>query len=80
MLRERRTAEAAIKEEIDRGGFNLLAIGVSPRPGEQLFFGDVAAALLEQARCSVVFFSSEPVATNSSKNDTKSESNRERTT
>ncbi|HKT72943.1 MAG TPA: cation:proton antiporter [Steroidobacteraceae bacterium] len=79
LLRERRTAEAAIKEEIERGGFNLLAIGVSPRPGEQLFFGDVAAALLEQASCSVVFFSSEPVATNSSKSDTKSASNRERT-
>jgi nucleotide-binding universal stress UspA family protein len=34
-------------------------MGVSPRPGDQLFFGDVAAEVLERAGCSIVFVSSE---------------------
>jgi hypothetical protein len=35
-------------------------MGVSPRPGDQLFFGDVPADLLARAECSVVFLASEP--------------------
>ncbi len=35
-------------------------MGVSPRPGEQLFFGPVPAELLERAECSVLFVASEP--------------------
>jgi hypothetical protein len=34
-------------------------IGVSPRPGEQLTFGPVAAELLESAQCSLLFVSGE---------------------
>jgi hypothetical protein len=36
-------------------------LGVSPRPGEELFFGPVAAALLERAACSILFLSGEPL-------------------
>jgi hypothetical protein len=35
-------------------------MGVSPRPGDQLFFGQVPAELLERAECSVLFVASEP--------------------
>jgi len=37
-------------------------MGVSPRPGEQLFFGEVPADLLERSPCSLVFVASEPAA------------------
>jgi len=59
IARGRRAAQDVIRREIDVGGFNLLVIGVSPRPDEQLFFGEVAAALLDGARCSIVFLSTE---------------------
>jgi len=35
-------------------------MGVSPRPGDQLFFGQLPAELLERAECSVLFVASEP--------------------
>jgi hypothetical protein len=38
-------------------------MGVSPRPGDQLYFGQVAAALLEQADCSLLFVVSERLTT-----------------
>jgi Kef-type K+ transport system membrane component KefB/nucleotide-binding universal stress UspA family protein len=59
IARSRRAAQDVIRREIEYGGFNLLVIGVSPRPDEQLFFGEVAAALLDTARCSIVFLSTE---------------------
>ena len=59
IARSRRAAQDVIRREIDFGGFNLLVIGVSPRPDEQLFFGEVAAALLDGARCSIVFLATE---------------------
>jgi hypothetical protein len=37
-------------------------MGVSPRPGEPLNFGDVASVLLERAECSLVFLAAEPAA------------------
>jgi hypothetical protein len=33
---------------------------VSPRPGDQLFFGQVSAELLERAKSSILFVSGEP--------------------
>jgi hypothetical protein len=33
---------------------------VSPRPGDQLFFGEVPADLLARAPCSLVFVATEP--------------------
>jgi Kef-type K+ transport system membrane component KefB/nucleotide-binding universal stress UspA family protein len=59
-LRSRRTAENAIIREVRSGNYDLLVMGVSPRPGEQLFFGEVPADLLERAPCSLLFVSSEP--------------------
>jgi Kef-type K+ transport system membrane component KefB/nucleotide-binding universal stress UspA family protein len=50
----------AILRELAVGDHNLLVMGVSPRPGDQLFFGEIPAALLEQARCSIVFVAGEP--------------------
>jgi nucleotide-binding universal stress UspA family protein len=54
------TPQEAILRELEVGGHNLLAMGVSPRPGDQLFFGQVPAELLERAECSVLFVASEP--------------------
>ncbi|MBV8782743.1 MAG: cation:proton antiporter [Gammaproteobacteria bacterium] len=54
-------APQAIGREAQEGGYELLVMGVSPRPGGELFFGDVAAQTLAQASCSLVLVSSEPV-------------------
>jgi Kef-type K+ transport system membrane component KefB/nucleotide-binding universal stress UspA family protein len=59
-LRTVRTPQEAILRQLEIGGHNLLVMGVSPRPGDQLFFGEVAAELLERAECSVLFVASEP--------------------
>jgi Kef-type K+ transport system membrane component KefB/nucleotide-binding universal stress UspA family protein len=59
-LRSRRTAENAIILEIRDGGYDLLVMGVSPRPSDQIFFGEVPADLLERAPCSLLFVASEP--------------------
>lgn len=52
----------AILRQIDDGKHNLVVMGVSPRPGDQLFFGETAAALLAKAECSLMFVVSEPPA------------------
>jgi Kef-type K+ transport system membrane component KefB/nucleotide-binding universal stress UspA family protein len=61
-LRSRRAAENAIIREIRDGHYDLLVMGVSPRPGKQLFFGEVPADLLERAPCSLLFVASEPIS------------------
>jgi Kef-type K+ transport system membrane component KefB/nucleotide-binding universal stress UspA family protein len=53
-------AHLAILREIRAGQHDLLIMGVSPRAGEQLFFGDVAAGILESAQCSLLFVSGDP--------------------
>ncbi|MCC6469581.1 MAG: cation:proton antiporter [Alphaproteobacteria bacterium] len=47
--------QEAILREAERHGHNLIVLGVNRRQGERLFFGNVAAAVLGRARCSVVF-------------------------
>ena len=47
--------EAAILREAARCRYDLIVMGVNRRPGEALYFGDVAAAVLEKAEASVVF-------------------------
>jgi nucleotide-binding universal stress UspA family protein len=59
-VRKRGDAENVILRELKRGQFNLLVMGVSPRPAEQLSFGEVAAELLKRAECSLVFLASDP--------------------
>ena len=48
-------AEDAIVKETDRGGYDLIVLGVSRRPGETLFFGNMAAAVLERCNMAILF-------------------------
>jgi Kef-type K+ transport system membrane component KefB/nucleotide-binding universal stress UspA family protein len=50
-----RTADEAILGELGRRRYNLAVMGVGRRPGEKLFFGDTAAALLEKSEQSLLF-------------------------
>jgi len=45
----------AILHAIERDKPDLVAIGVSRRPGDRLSFGDVADTLLKSAKCSLLF-------------------------
>ena len=49
--------EDAILREAKRGNFDLIVMGVSRRPGNALFFGNVAAAMIKHADSSLVFIS-----------------------
>jgi nucleotide-binding universal stress UspA family protein len=49
------SAENAIKQAAKRGKANLIAMGVSRRPGDELAFGEVASGLLKNADTSVIF-------------------------
>jgi nucleotide-binding universal stress UspA family protein len=51
---------SAILRQLESGGHNLLVLGVSPRAGEELSFGQIAAEMLEHAECSILFVASEP--------------------
>jgi Kef-type K+ transport system membrane component KefB len=50
--------EEAILKESARHKHNLIVMGVGRRPGEKLFFGDTAAALLEKSERSLLFVAS----------------------
>jgi Kef-type K+ transport system membrane component KefB/nucleotide-binding universal stress UspA family protein len=60
VVRSHRDAQTAILREIGTGRHDMLVMGVSPRPGDPLNFGDVASVLLERAECSLVFLAAEP--------------------
>ncbi|MBV8121698.1 MAG: cation:proton antiporter [Alphaproteobacteria bacterium] len=60
VVRHTRSPQEAILHQLKAAGHNLLVMGVSPRPGEQLFFGQVPAELLERAECSMLLVASEP--------------------
>ncbi len=53
-----KAAADAIGSECSRRKHNLIVMGVSRRPGEKLFLGDTAAALLEKSECSLLFLAS----------------------
>lgn len=53
-----RSADEAILREVDRRKHNLVVMGVGRRPGDKLFFGDTAAALLENSERSLLFIAS----------------------
>lgn len=59
-VRSNRDAETAILREIGAGRHDVLVMGVSPRPGDPLNFGELASALLERADCSLVLLAAEP--------------------
>src|SRR5262245_42843513 len=48
----------AILAEVRKHGHDLIVMGVSRRPGDKLFFGDTAAAVLENSPASIVFVAS----------------------
>ena len=50
--------DEAILKEVARSRHNLVVMGVGRRPGEKLFFGDTAAALLEKSQSSLLFVAS----------------------
>lgn len=50
--------DEAILKEAARAGNNLIVMGVGRRPGEKLFFGDTASALMQDAEQSLLFVAS----------------------
>jgi len=50
--------EDAILQQARLGQYNLIVLGVGRPAGETLFFGKVAAAVLENSDCSILFVSS----------------------
>jgi nucleotide-binding universal stress UspA family protein len=56
--RRHAAAEEAILRQMRIGKHNLIIMGVSPRTGSNLFFGSVAAGVLERSDCSILFVSS----------------------
>ncbi len=52
------STDDAILGVVKRRRNNLIVLGVSRRPGEKLFFGDTAAALLEKSKESLLFVAS----------------------
>ena len=58
-IRSSRSPADAIRRQLAAGRHNLLVLGVSPRPGDTLFFGQVAAELVEKAECSLFLVTGE---------------------
>ncbi len=50
--------DEAILKEVEKGGHNLIVMGVSRRPGEKLFFGNTAAAVIEKSEASLMLVAS----------------------
>jgi Kef-type K+ transport system membrane component KefB/nucleotide-binding universal stress UspA family protein len=70
VIRSDRATEKVILKEIESGRHSLLVMGVSPRPGRQLFLGDVAAEVLPRAKCSILLVSGEQRQAPTSANQT----------
>ncbi len=51
-------ADEAVVAAAKRNGHNLIVMGVSRRPGEQLFFGETAAGVFKDAPISLLFVAS----------------------
>jgi nucleotide-binding universal stress UspA family protein len=54
-VRTENNADEAILKEIAKRRHNLIVMGVERRPGEKLFFGETATAILERSDRSIVF-------------------------
>jgi len=57
-IRTRATPDKAIAREVAKGAA-MVVMGVTQRPGEELFFGDTATAVLATCNCPVVLLASE---------------------
>jgi nucleotide-binding universal stress UspA family protein len=51
-------ADDAILKEARRGKYDLIILGMTRRPGETLFFGNMASAVLESTDLSILFVAS----------------------
>jgi nucleotide-binding universal stress UspA family protein len=51
-------AEEAILREAKRGNYELVVLGVTRRPGDTLFFGNMAAAVLDRCDTAILFVAS----------------------
>jgi Kef-type K+ transport system membrane component KefB/nucleotide-binding universal stress UspA family protein len=60
-IRQSGSVRNAVLRALARGPYNLLVMGVSPRPGEQLFLGEMAAEMLARAGTSLLFVCAEPL-------------------
>jgi nucleotide-binding universal stress UspA family protein len=60
-IRQSGSVRNAVLRELAREPHNLLVMGVSPRPGDQLFLGELAAEMLARAATSLLFVCAEPV-------------------
>jgi nucleotide-binding universal stress UspA family protein len=54
-VRTEHTADEAVLKEMEKRKHNLIVMGVERRPGEKLFFGETATAILEKSDRSIVF-------------------------
>ena len=54
-MRSEKLADEAILKEMAKRKHNLIVMGVERRPGEKLFFGETATAILEKSDRSIVF-------------------------
>jgi Kef-type K+ transport system membrane component KefB len=54
-VRAEKLADEAILKEMAKRKHNLIVMGVERRPGEKLFFGETATAILEKSDRSIVF-------------------------
>ena len=54
-VRAETAADEAILKETAKRHHNLIVMGVERRPGEKLFFGETATAILEKSDRSIVF-------------------------
>ena len=59
-IRTRATPDRAIAREVAKGAA-MVVMGVTQRPGEELFFGDTATAVLAGVGCPVVLLASERI-------------------
>ena len=62
----------AIQPQLAVGHDNLLVVGVRPRPGEALFFGQVATELLDKSPCLLPMVASDPFVASAGR-DSKTE-------
>jgi nucleotide-binding universal stress UspA family protein len=54
-VRTENSADEAVLKEMEKRKHNLIVMGVERRPGEKLFFGETATAILEKSDRSIVF-------------------------
>ncbi len=54
-VRSEKLADEAVLKEMAMRKHNLIVIGVERRPGEKLYFGETATAILENSDRSIVF-------------------------